>query len=93
MTNTTVDDFDLIVQIAKRSNALLAEYGVAEQMLTTIMDITAAHEHCPLDLEAFLAGDDANFNHDALGIRRHMNRKTGLLEDCFLPRFAKAVYA
>ena len=32
--------------------------------------------------------DDFNFTHDLDGILSHLNRKTGLLEHCFLPRFA-----
>ena len=82
------DEFDLIFQIASRSNVLLKKHGIEEEMLTTVMDISTAHEHGPLHLEEFLAADDSNFAHDALGIRRHINRKTGMLEDCFLPRFA-----
>jgi hypothetical protein len=53
------------------------------------MDITAAHLNGnPLRLEALLAADDFNFVHDVFGIRRHLDRKTGKLGDCFLPRFS-----
>jgi Family of unknown function (DUF6874) len=53
------------------------------------MDLCATHCAVPLKLEALLAADDFNFAHDILGIQRHMDRKTGDLGGCFLPRFAK----
>jgi hypothetical protein len=54
------------------------------------MDITACHLNgCPLRLGELLGADDANFAHDVFGIRRHLNRETGKLEDCFCPRYAE----
>jgi hypothetical protein len=54
------------------------------------MDITACHLNgCKLDLAKLLAADDFNFAHDVLGIRRHIDRETGQLMNCFRPRFAK----
>lgn len=51
------------------------------------MDITACHANGnPLDLEKLLGADDFNFAHDAFGIAGHINRSTGQLENCFLPR-------
>lgn len=42
-----------------------------------------------LDLDKLLAFDNPDFAHDIFGIERHLNRKTGKLEDCFLPRCSK----
>lgn len=54
------------------------------------MDITATHANgCPLKLAELLAADDFNFSHDVAGIYRHLDRTTGKLLDCFLPRFAQ----
>lgn len=54
------------------------------------MDIGACHiTACRLDLKELLAASDFEFMHDVLGISRHFNRDTGMLEDCFWPRFAK----
>ena len=53
-----------------------------------IMDIEAAHSKCPLDFEKLLAFDDLNFYHDIIGINTYLNRVTGDLMDCFLPRSA-----
>lgn len=56
------------------------------------MDITAVHANGnQLDLTALLAADDSNFAHDVFGIRRHLNRDTGELEDFFTPRFSARV--
>lgn len=53
------------------------------------MDVTATHcNGNPLRLDDLLAADDFNFAHDIYGIRRHLNRGTGKLENCFSPRFS-----
>lgn len=65
--------------------------------LTVVMDLTACHANgCPLDLERFLASADPstperhfNFAHDILGIINNLDRTTGKLKNCFMPRFAK----
>lgn len=55
------------------------------------MDITAAHANgCPLRLDALREADLVNLAHDIGGIRRHLNRLTGELEGCFVPRYAAA---
>lgn len=54
------------------------------------MDITATHcNGTPLDLEGLLAFDEFNFRHDVFGICRHLNRRTGKLENGFRPRCAQ----
>jgi len=80
-------EMELILKIAERAER---ELEVNWQRSTAIMDLCAANNSCPLDLVAMLAGDRADFSHDIHGIRRHINRQTGVLEDCFLPRFAFA---
>lgn len=53
------------------------------------MDIMATHLNgCNLKLQEFLDAGDFNFAHDIFGIVEHMNRKTGKLENCFLPRYS-----
>ena len=42
-----------------------------------------------LDLQKLLDAPDGDFGHDVFGIRRHINRQTGELENCFLPRCAR----
>lgn len=54
------------------------------------MDLIACHNGaCPLDLAALAKAADGDFFHDVAGIHRHFDRETGLLNDCFLPRYAK----
>lgn len=72
-------------RIAQRAAALFPH---TETMMWH-MDIAAAHLNgCPLRLEELADADNFNFAHDVLGINRHLNRETGELQDCFLPRYA-----
>lgn len=60
--------------------------------INLIMDLTAAdgvNGNDPLDWDRLLAADDFNFLHDVTGICRHMNRDTGELMNCFVPRCRK----
>ncbi|KKL25150.1 hypothetical protein LCGC14_2408200 [marine sediment metagenome] len=82
-------EFRIISNIADRAVRMAAESGVQYDKLTALMDVDSAHKSCPLRLGALLDADDANFAHDVLGIRRHMDRTTGELTDCFVPRYAK----
>lgn len=88
-TTQSKDEARTIHKIAVRAAQAANAYGVQYDVLTADMDITAVHVNtCPLRLNDLLAADDANFAHDVFGIRRHLNRQTGELGDCFLPRFA-----
>jgi hypothetical protein len=56
---------------------------------TMIMDIDACHcNGNPLKLVELLQADKFDFAHDVFGIHRHINRKTGILGHCFLPRYS-----
>jgi hypothetical protein len=52
------------------------------------MDLAAVHASIGLDMERLLAAPDVDFFHDICGIMRHIDRSTGDLRDCFLPRCA-----
>ena len=80
---------EIVYEIVTRGLALLRSLDVLETRTALTMDISATHRLCPLKLQELLDADDFNFNHDLLGIRRHLNRETGELEDFFLPRFAQ----
>ena len=57
--------------------------------LSASMDITACHANGnPLRLEELLGADDFNFAHDFYGIQAHLDRQSGELRDCFVPRFS-----
>lgn len=81
---TTDEDTKVIHDIAARAAELLEA-----DLMTVSMDVTACHLNgCPLRLADLLTADEGNFAHDIAGIARHLDRKSGELQDCFLPRFA-----
>ena len=56
-----------------------------------MMDVDNAHKQFGMRLEDWLNADDFNFAHDFCGIQKHIDRKTGLVGGCFVPRFSKEV--
>ena len=78
----------ILTKIVDRAETLYRRHGIQDRRETILMDLFAADMHMPLDLASLLAADDANFAHDVLGIRRHMDRTSGSLSDFFVPRFA-----
>ena len=89
--NATKKDRMLISQIAKRFVEYMhKEHNLHPDLDDINMDIAAVHlNDCKLRLKELLEADQFNFNHDMFGIREHLNRETGKLKNCFLPRFAK----
>jgi hypothetical protein len=76
--------------IADRAIVMVKTMGIKLEKCKTVMDIDACHcNGTPLKLQELLDADDANFAHDVFGITRHIDRTTGKLTNCFLPRFAK----
>lgn len=62
---------------------------LAVSRLTLSMDIENVHKETPLKLKELLHADTENFTHDIVGIQNNINRETGKLENCFLPRYAQ----
>jgi hypothetical protein len=82
-------DQDLIMKIVDRAERILTENGIEHKRITLVMDLTATHANgCPLRLADMLGADVCNLLHDILGIATHIDRRTGKLGDCFVPRFA-----
>ena len=79
----TEQEQDHVDRIVERAKGLVPDV----RSLEVRMDISAVHAQAPLRLEEFAAADDANFGHDLIGILNHLNRLTGEMEDCFVPRF------
>lgn len=76
-----------IVKIARRAVALAEEHGLAYDQQWAEMDITACHANgMRLDLDKLLKADDFNLAHDVFGIRRHLDKQTGQIQNCFVPR-------
>lgn len=85
--NVTKEDARLIMDIVNRVRDLAIAPGI--DYLGLEMDVTACHANgCPLKLAELLGAKEFDFLHDIGGIHRHINRETGKLENCFLPRFA-----
>lgn len=88
--DATPEDAALIEQIVDRHEALFQRLFPSQPFdrLSASMDLTATHLNgCPLRLKDLLEADDLNFAHDVGGIARHIDRTTGKLTRCFLPRF------
>jgi hypothetical protein len=88
--NATRAEQKIITKIVDRAFAMAGNVGHSLDRMATDMDITACHcNGNPLRLQELLDADDFNFSHDVFGIQRHINRETGKLENCFLPRFTR----
>ncbi len=88
------EDRLVILAIAQRAVKLAAKYEALYPQLELIMDITACHANgCELALSQLLISNDGDFAHDVFGISRHIDRKTGHLGQCFMPRYARANHA
>lgn len=89
---TTPAEHATIMKIVDRFESFEKQaLGHATNRMSLMMDLTACHANGnPLRLDDLLATDDEfSFVHDVGGIRRHLNRDTGKLEDFFSPRFSK----
>lgn len=83
------DECRVITKIAQRAVAMAAMADTQYPFMDAEMDVTACHANGnPLRLNELLGADEFNFVHDVFGIRRHLNRETGKLEDCFSPRYS-----
>ena len=85
-------DLEIIHKIVER--AMKMDLFSGTDRLGMEMDISACHANGnPLDLQKLLNADDFNFLHDVGGICYHMDRQTGKLNDCFVPRCSKPRYS
>lgn len=83
------EDHELIEKIVERAVGMWREADHDLDIMTAMMDITACHANgCPLKLQELYNAKGTDFAHDVGGIMRHINRQTGQLGDCFLPRYA-----
>ena len=76
--------FDLIAAIGRR---LREEVPTVQfDPLSLAMDLTVCQNRGHVDLQALLDAPYGTFVHDLDGIHNHLDRETGELADCFLPR-------
>lgn len=82
-------DRHLISDIVDRAMVLAEKAGAPRHRMTLEMDITAVHANGrPLRLVELASADDFNLAHDVFGIEKHLDRQTGTLGGCFVPRFS-----
>ena len=73
-------------KITKRANDI--KHFEKLDVISLQMDIVATHiSGCPLRLKALLEAPISDFIHDIYGILKHLDRTTGKLQDCFVPRY------
>lgn len=85
-SKATIQDYKLAKDIVARANNIQG-FGKVDAM-SLQMDIVATHiSGCKLKLLELLKADAGNFLHDICGIMRHLDRTTGELQDCFVPRY------
>jgi hypothetical protein len=84
--NATMEEMELISKIRDRART----DGFDGDGMQFAMDLEACHSNgCPLDFKGILEADSFNFWHDIGGIMANIDRTTGELTNCFIPRFAK----
>ena len=84
------DPMDLILLIAQRYESICNELNIEpDARWTTMMDMEKAAQSLELDVDALRRlweFDNSDFIHDIGGIKRHIDRLTGEIGGCFLPR-------
>jgi hypothetical protein len=87
---TIPEEAELESKIARRAVTMARQLKTEYKLMDCIMDLDACHNNgCPLKLQELLNAEDVNIAHDVGGIHNNLNRKTGQLENCFLPRYSK----
>lgn len=85
-SKASIQDYKTVRAIVKRANDELGGVNV----MSLQMDIIATHvSGCKLKLGKLLESNMSDFLHDICGIANHINRTTGELQNCFLPRCAE----
>jgi len=84
------EDAALIADIVARALPRLHRAGASTTMQELSMDITAVHDNgMPLRLFELAVAHDFDFMHDVAGIHANIDRRTGHLRNCFVPRCAR----
>lgn len=86
----TTAEINLVDTIVRRVHNIYRKMGRGREFdrTSTTMDLLATHANgCPMDFARLAKADEFNLMHDVGGIAQHLDRKTGKLMHCFLPRF------
>ena len=79
-----IDEITLIGLIADKA----IETSIEIDKTTIMMDLIATHKHIKLDLGRMAKGNIGDIMHDIVGIYNNLDRTTGEMQNCFLPRFS-----
>lgn len=74
---------DTVAAIIRR---LRETYDIKFDALSLSMDLTVCSNRGHVNLATLLESADSVFAHDLDGIVNHLDRETGELADCFVPR-------
>ena len=83
-----MNDNELIGRIANRAQKMYRDAGIQRHLIDCMMDVDIVHRKSGLRLADLLEADNFNFSHDIGGIATHLDRRSGELKDCFVPRFS-----
>lgn len=80
------EELNLVGRIVERAEREGLVFG---DKMRLEMDLIACNANgTPLDLSGLVESSRLDFAHDLGGIASHINRRTGTLMDCFVPRYA-----
>lgn len=80
---------DRIIERIERERPIQSPPLSGDERLDIRMSLVACHANgMPMRFDKLVAADRFNFYHDVNGILRHIDRTTGTLGGCFVPRFA-----
>ena len=87
--NSTRQELALIGAIVQRARDVTPSGAAMHSALDLVMSMDACHSNgCRLDLQRMTkASRIEDVAHDVFGIHRYIDKETGKLTDCFLPRF------
>lgn len=80
---------ELIVEITRRLRREIP--NITFDVMSLCMDLTACHNLEHVHLPTLLGAALGDFVHDIGGIHEHLDRETGELGGCFVPRCHKKV--
>lgn len=82
-------DLEELVKIDKICSRAMTRQ-LKRKRIDLSMDLDATHSNgCPLDFDKLLKAKDFDFYHDIYGIIKNLDRSTGELQNCFLPRCSR----
>lgn len=87
--SATEEEKDIMSQIVDRVLPIAEQLGAVYYKELLIADMDLCHTNAyRIDLDRMLQGNIGDVGHDVFGINKYLDRSTGELTHCFVPRFA-----